>query len=268
MPVSLAVVVPFYRGMKFLDKLMDSLGDQPIDELIFVVDDAESGPALREAVAGRSNVVIVETTGSTGTAAARNHGLKTATAEWVTFLDQDDWWPQDFVEQLAIQPDDQIIAYDSVVWLTGDDGQLEQRATTTLEEEGFTTTSFDRTSEVVKDYLPMFKLVLRRTDALRAGGYSTWAFAVEDYNFLLRLLSLGLRVDVRPKPLGNHLWHPDSISRQINAGDKKLGRRGFRTFARLYARLALDGNYPWATRRTFVWRAGVAAKGWTLLWIR
>lgn len=268
MCASLAVIVPFYRGMKFLDRLMASLGDQPIDEIVFVVDDGESGSALREALADRTNVIIVETTGSLGTSAARNHGLNVATAEWVTFLDQDDWWPKDFVEQLAIQPDDQVIAYDNVVWLTGDGEQMERRATTVFEDDGFTTTSFDRTSEVVKDYLPMFKLVLRRTDALRAGGYSTWAYAVEDYDFLMKLLSLGLRIDARSEPKGHHLWHGDSISRQIGAGSKDQRRRGFRTFMRLYARLSLDSQFPWATRRTFVWRMGVAAKGWLLLQIR
>jgi glycosyltransferase involved in cell wall biosynthesis len=267
MPVSLAVVVPFYRGMPFLERLMTSLTREPIEEIIFAVDDAESGPALRRAVAAYANVTVVETPGTIGTAGARNLGLQAATAEWVTFVDQDDWWPSNFVERLAVQDTDEIVAYDNNIW-SERDGSLERHATTVLENAKFTTTTFDRTSPVVYDWLPMFKIVLRRSDALRAGGYSTWAYAIEDLVFLMRLLSLGLRVDVRAEPRGDYLWHPDSISQKIAAGSSKLGRRAFRTWMRLYLELALNGNFPLRARRAFVWCFGVATKEWLLRCVR
>jgi glycosyltransferase involved in cell wall biosynthesis len=267
MAVSLAVVVPFFRGMPFLERLMTSLASEPIDEIIFAVDDAESGPSLRSALARHANVTVVETPGTLGTAGARNFGLQMAKAEWVTFVDQDDWWPSNFIERLDIQETDEIVAYDNIIW-SERDGFLERHTATVLENAKFTTTTFDRTSPVVYNWLPMFKIVVRRSNALRAGGYSTWAYAIEDLVFLMRLLSLGLRVDVRAEPKGNYLWHPKSISQQIAAGSNALGRRAFRTWMRLYFGLALDRNFSLRARRAFVWCFGVVTKEWLLRCVR
>ena len=267
MPVSLAVVVPFYRGMPFLERLMTSLASEPIDEIIFAVDDVESGPSLRGALAAHANVTVVETPGTLGTAGARNFGLQMATAEWVTFVDQDDWWPSNFIERLAVQDTDEIVAYDNNIW-SERDGSLERHTATVLENAKFTTTTFDRTSPVVYDWLPMFKIVVRRSDALRAGGYSTWAYAIEDLVFLMRLLSVGLRVNVRAEPKGNYLWHPESTSQQIAAGSNTLGRRAYRTWMRLYFGLALDRNFSLRARRAFAWCFGVVTKEWLLRCVR
>jgi glycosyltransferase involved in cell wall biosynthesis len=261
---SLAVIVPFYRGMAFVPRLQESLGGQAIDEIIFVVDDNESGPALRREFASWSNVRVLETSGSLGTSPARNVGIREATSEWIALLDQDDWWPDDFVERLALRDDDSVVAYDNLIWTTVG-GVEQQKSSTVLQEADFTTASFDKNDPVVKDYLPMFKLVLRRADALAVGGYSEWAYAVEDYDFVMKLLSKGLRIDIRDEPLGHHLWHGESISRQIAAGSHRKGMRAFRTWMRIYLRLSFDRSFPRATRNTFVWRFGVAAKGWALL---
>jgi glycosyltransferase involved in cell wall biosynthesis len=52
-----------------------------------------------------ANVKVLKTAGNIGTALARNVGVRASTQPWVTFLDQDDWWPDNFLRELFDRKD-------------------------------------------------------------------------------------------------------------------------------------------------------------------
>ncbi|MDX6728193.1 MAG: hypothetical protein QOK49_2998 [Baekduia sp.] len=86
------VVIPT-TGRPTLDILLSALGaaDGPLPEHVLLADDRPPGgapldPVVPGTLAGRTAVIA---TGGHGPAAARNQGLRAATAPWIAFLDDD-----------------------------------------------------------------------------------------------------------------------------------------------------------------------------------
>lgn len=100
-----SVVVPTYDRPDYLRRAVRSVVNQTYDEIeLVVVDDNETTPA-RKALADLplqelTAVEFVRGYEHDNAADARNTGVKTATGEFVAFLDDDDWW---FENKLARQ---------------------------------------------------------------------------------------------------------------------------------------------------------------------
>lgn len=87
-PAELSVVVPAYNAGDFLKKAVDSLLAERLPGLeIVVVDDGSTDGST---VGIESATVRVVYQANRGEAAARNTGIKSSTAPFVTFLDADD----------------------------------------------------------------------------------------------------------------------------------------------------------------------------------
>ncbi|MGV3631153.1 MAG: glycosyltransferase family 2 protein [Bacteroidota bacterium] len=100
MPV-FSVIIPLYRKEKYIEKCLRSVVDQRFRDFeIIVVDDGSKGEGL-EIVKSFSDprLRIIEQE-NTGVSQARNNGVFEAGAEWIAFLDADDWWAPDFLEKM------------------------------------------------------------------------------------------------------------------------------------------------------------------------
>lgn len=92
-----AIVSAVYNVSRFLDAYMTSIERQTFDQSqleVIVVDDGSTDDCLEVLHAWQArhpDMVKVLTKENGGQASARNVGLKHTTAEWVTFLDPDDW---------------------------------------------------------------------------------------------------------------------------------------------------------------------------------
>ncbi|MCO5130285.1 MAG: glycosyltransferase family 2 protein [Xanthobacteraceae bacterium] len=97
----ITVIIPVFGRPDTLRRALRSLRLQSLlpDEVI-VVDDGSPDPIDVEAdiVAALSPVVVRHET-NRGVAAARNTGIRTASNDWITFLDSDDWLLPDSIEQ-------------------------------------------------------------------------------------------------------------------------------------------------------------------------
>jgi glycosyltransferase involved in cell wall biosynthesis len=98
-----SVVVPTHNRSSLLRLTLQSvLWQRNVDLEVVVVDDGSTDDTA-EVVAGLRDgrVRIVRHDRPQGVAAARNRGAEEATAEWITFLDDDDLWARDkLVRQL------------------------------------------------------------------------------------------------------------------------------------------------------------------------
>lgn len=98
-----SIVVPVYNVEKYLAKCLDSLINQTLKDIeIVVVNDGatDNSPQIIEEFAKKEPRIKVVNQENAGLSAARNSGIEVSTAEFITFLDSDDWLDEDFVEKL------------------------------------------------------------------------------------------------------------------------------------------------------------------------
>jgi len=100
---TVSVIVPVCDVEAYLEECIDSVLEQThaLLEVILVDDGSTDGSGLLcDAFADRDFRVRVIHQPNAGLSAARNAGLATASGDYVTFLDGDDWWDPTFVSSL------------------------------------------------------------------------------------------------------------------------------------------------------------------------
>jgi glycosyltransferase involved in cell wall biosynthesis len=92
---AISCIIPVYNAEKYLAEALDSVLAQTVvpDEII-LVDDGSTDGSRQIAAEYRKHARLVEQQ-NLGPAAARNHGLRLARGELITFLDADDLWATD-----------------------------------------------------------------------------------------------------------------------------------------------------------------------------
>lgn len=98
----ISVIVPIYNVAPYVRKCLDSLKNQTMKEIeVICIDDGStdgSGEIAEEYKSDEFPIFRVIHTENHGLAAARNRGLDEARAEWLMFVDSDDWVDERFCE--------------------------------------------------------------------------------------------------------------------------------------------------------------------------
>ncbi|MBQ7900516.1 MAG: glycosyltransferase family 2 protein [Clostridia bacterium] len=96
------IVIPVCNGASTLNKCLDSLKNQTFDNWqAILVDDAstdDSVDIIEKYIADDSRFVLIKQEKNMGVSHARNRALGQLDAEYVAFLDCDDWWEPDMLE--------------------------------------------------------------------------------------------------------------------------------------------------------------------------
>ena len=97
-----SVIVPIYNVASYVRKCLDSLKNQTMKEIeVICIDDGSTDESGRIADEYKSNnfpVFRVIHTDNRGLSAARNRGIDEARADWLMFVDSDDWVDERFCE--------------------------------------------------------------------------------------------------------------------------------------------------------------------------
>ena len=99
-----SVIVPVYNAEKYLEKCILSVIHQSYDdwELILVDDGSkDNSPQIVDEYAEKDSRIIVIHQQNAGPGTARNNGIKSATGDYVVFLDSDDYIDTDYFALLA-----------------------------------------------------------------------------------------------------------------------------------------------------------------------
>ena len=109
----LSVIIPVYNNEATLARALDSVLSQsyPAHEIIVVDDGSTDGSD--EVVSSYGNRIRSLYQPNGGVSAARNHGARTATGDWLAFLDADDWYYPDRLRLHA-----EWIAEDRTHWIS------------------------------------------------------------------------------------------------------------------------------------------------------
>lgn len=99
-----SVIVPIYNVEKYLEKCINSLLSQTLEDIqIILVNDGSkdnSGNIAKEYEKNNKNRVIYVEKENGGLSDARNYGLKYATGDFVAFLDSDDYIEKNAYEEM------------------------------------------------------------------------------------------------------------------------------------------------------------------------
>lgn len=96
-----SVIIPVYNMQDYLRRCLDSIINQTLKEIeIIIVNDGstDSSKKICEEYCEKDSRVILINKENGGVAAARNIGIQNAHAEYLMFLDSDDWVTPDFCE--------------------------------------------------------------------------------------------------------------------------------------------------------------------------
>lgn len=119
-----SVIVPIYKVEEHLQKCLDSLCRQSLFNIeILLIDDAspdKCGEICEEYVKKDNRFRVIHNITNQGLSVARNIGIENATADYLMFVDSDDWAHEDFCKdayECAIQQKTDIVmfAYQNII---------------------------------------------------------------------------------------------------------------------------------------------------------
>jgi glycosyltransferase involved in cell wall biosynthesis len=96
-----SIVIPVYNKEKFVAKTLKSVLDQNFtDYEIIIVNDGSTDQSEAKILEHKDNRIQYYSKKNNGVAVARNLGIAKATANYICFLDADDYWYPNFLETM------------------------------------------------------------------------------------------------------------------------------------------------------------------------
>lgn len=99
----ISIIVPVYNAEKFLDQTISTVLDQTYKnwELILVNDKStdSSVEIINKYIEMNKNIKLIQNVKNSGAAVSRNNGIEVASGKYIAFLDADDLWEKDKLEQ-------------------------------------------------------------------------------------------------------------------------------------------------------------------------
>lgn len=109
----ITVIIPIYNGEMFIERAVKSVLMQPVKNIeILVVNDGSTDQSVqicRELETEQSQVRVLSKENG-GVSSARNLGIECAKGKYIAFLDCDDWWQEDIIDNLIAE---KLLAKDS-----------------------------------------------------------------------------------------------------------------------------------------------------------
>lgn len=171
--MKVSVIIPVYNGSRYLAATLDSVLAQtyPLHEII-VIDDGstDDSPTILRSYGDRLSVTRQA---NQGVAAARNAGLRHASGDVITFIDQDDLWPARRTEALI----DALRANPDALVATGPVEMLYERSQPPSPASNLETT--------LREFL-VGSLCIRKEVFDLLGPFNTGLGYADDTDFLLR----------------------------------------------------------------------------------
>jgi teichuronic acid biosynthesis glycosyltransferase TuaG len=208
---TLSIIIPTYNHAHFLRTALDSIRAQTFDgwEAIVVNNFSEDGTVDVLESYNDPRIQLVNFANQGIIAAARNHGLSLAQAQFVAFLDSDDfWYPQKLQRCMDKLADGYDLVCHAEIWA----GPGERRRTMHYGPE---TRATYESLLLEGNCISTSAVVVRREWLERVGGFSVQPEFVtaEDYELWLKLARDGAKIGFIDEVLGEYLIHDGNQSR-------------------------------------------------------
>jgi len=209
-PLLVSVVIPCFNYGKYLEEAVQSVLSQTIVSCeAIIVDDGSTDTQTHAVLAQIEKLARVRILRqqNQGLPSARNAGILLAQGEYICCLDADDTLEPTYLElAIAVLEADHSVGFAySWVRLFGDEASI------------WKTRDFDIDDALIDNHTSV-SAVFRRDDWLATGGYRAgMRHGYEDWEFWLRLASLGRRGRVMRTPLFNHRRHGLTMTHAAHA---------------------------------------------------
>jgi glycosyltransferase involved in cell wall biosynthesis len=208
----ISVIIPVYNGEKYIGATIGSVLSQTEQRFeIIAVNDGSSDRSLHvleEIQKDHPKQLVILSGANKGVSRARNSGVCAARGKYLAFIDQDDLWArQKLEEQLRIHEQDPVpkISFTNEA-IIDETGRVIHKSVLRLDEKNrgniFEELLFD-------NFIPLSSVMLPKTLFLQAGGFDPTYTLAEDFDFLLRAAQNSL-VEYVPASLLFYREHPGS----------------------------------------------------------
>lgn len=113
-----SIVIPAYNRSTGILATLESCFAQTCDDFeVIVVDDGSSDDTREVLAAVTDPRLVVIAQENAGPAAARNHGMRRASGDYIAFLDSDDYWFPEFLQtaQTIFDSQGQVLIYGQII---------------------------------------------------------------------------------------------------------------------------------------------------------
>ena len=204
------IIIPVYNGEKYLEKCLNSIDNQDYKQIeIIAVNDESKDNSLNilKAYQKNHNNLIIINQKNTGQAIARNNGIKKATGNYITFLDQDDYLDSNYISTLVNAMEDNDILISGYKRVSEDGKILYEKLPKNGEWSKF---------KYCASWTKLYKAKIIKENKIEFGKYKIG----EDVYFLLQACSKTNKIKTISYAGYNNLQNLQSVSNNIN---KKKG---------------------------------------------
>lgn len=212
----IAVIIPTFNRCHLLRRALDSVLQQIYQaEEICVVDDGSDDGTAAMLAAEFPEVTLVQQA-NRGVSAARNAGVRATQSSWLAFLDSDDeWFPEKLEQQIIAwqnNPDYRLV-HCNEIWV--------RRGRRVKQKRKHSKAGGD----IFKQCLPHCAVspsavLLQRSLLAEVGGFDELLPACEDYDLWLRICAHYPVLFIEEPLLRKHGGHADQLSRKYWGMDR------------------------------------------------
>jgi glycosyltransferase involved in cell wall biosynthesis len=203
------VVIPVFNGEAFVAAAIESALAQTVRDIEVVVVDDGSVDRTAEIVAAQAEAdarVVVVQQPNRGLSAARNAGIRRASAPSIAFLDADDrWLPEKLERQLPLLGPRTVVYADA--HRVGPNDELMGRISEYLSIDD---ASFERLLD--GNVVPVLTAVIGADLLREVSGFDERLRSAEDWHLWLRLAAAGAIFEYVPEPLAVYQIRPGALS--------------------------------------------------------
>jgi glycosyltransferase involved in cell wall biosynthesis len=196
-----SIIMPCYNGETYIAEAIKSvLGQTVRDFELIVVDDGstDQSPCVLERYRGRIRVVRQR---NRGVSTARNVGIEQSRGEFIAFLDADDYWAPEFLQEMVKGMEDPQTAIAYCGWQTV--GAVSSKPFVPPDYE-----TADKMHHLLRfaSLWPIHAILIRRSSMPEGLSFNPEYPACEDYDLWLRIASFH-RIQLVPRVLAFYRRH-------------------------------------------------------------
>lgn len=181
--MKISVIIPTYNRAHLIKNSIDSVLNQTIkvDEII-VIDDGSSDNTKE--FLDNYPTITYHYQKNSGVSGARNAGIKLAKNDWICFLDSDDIWHENKIEQQIIfhqEHSDIFFSFSDEKWIFNGKNIKQKKHQLKINKKTFT-------DHLENTFIGASTVIIHKSIFLDIGLFDTQLKACEDYDLWLRIL--------------------------------------------------------------------------------